>query len=449
MSGEYEFGEVISEGKTKVVRAVKGNKDLVVIKNKDDITAHDDPSFTKQFGTKARSSTETTCRVFELLAKTGLRVAYVEQLSPTEFLAKRCKMIPLEAVARRYAVGSFLKRHPEMENSEIPYRFEKLYCEFFLKTAKGIVSPVEGEPVDLGLNSLKGEEDPLIVDVYSEKWDLFHSKKPAWDKEADLSKEVSSNLVLASSCSEAFIARMEDLLRKTFLVLEGAWANLALRLIDMKIEFGLSPNGRIVIADVIDNDSWRLRTQKWEELSKQVFRDGGDLGLIEENYQFVAGLSAQLRIPEGQVLVLWRGSKKDLFPEFPSKEAINLIRTGLFAFEKVTLSGHKSTRDCLDKLNRLISDYPRGGVIVAKVGRSNGLGPILAAHTTWPVLAIPATLDCFPEDIWSNIRMPSNVPLMTVWPEANAMEAALNILAQQGNPALYAHQQYEMEKRLA
>lgn len=111
----------------------------------------------------------------------------------------------------------------------------------------------------------------------------------------------------------------------------------------------------------------------------------------------------------------------------------------------VILSGHKSPAAALLRLEKIIQEHPDGGVIIAKVGRSNGLGPILAARTSWPVIALPATLKDFPEDVWSSLRLPSNVPLLTTWPDENAVLAALNILAQK-NPAIYAECQYEIEE---
>lgn len=207
----------------------------------------------------------------------------------------------------------------------------------------------------------------------------------------------------------------------------------------MKIEFGIDRKGKLLVADVIDNDSWRLRDAEWEELSKETFRQGEKLNEVERKYSVVASLVRNFRIPS-QVLVLWRGSDSDSFPE-----ANFSFKSSGVKIEEVTLSGHKSARQCIETLEKIIGNYPEGGVIIAKVGRSNGLGPMLAARTSWPVITIPATADSFPYDIWSSIRMPSSVPVATIWPESNAVLMAMEILAQK-NPILYAERQMIVEK---
>lgn len=438
----YRRGRLSTEGKTKKIWRVLGHKGLVIVEQKNTITKFDDPKKTKEFATKAVCSTTTTSRVFELLKKAGIPVAYQKQISDREFLAERCTMIALEIVARRFAVGSYIKRHPELisTKTQVPYRFHRLVTEFFLKTTKGQLLGSNSKVLVDGLDPLKGEEDPFILDPCVENWQLFKAKKPAWDPKANLKRTVKRSLVVCGNAPKR-IKEMEDILREVFLVLEGAWNILGFHFIDIKVEFGVTEHSnKLVVADVVDNDSWRLRNMEWEELSKEAFRQNEELSEVEQKYGLVASLTERFRIPK-QALVLWRGSLGDEFPKvfssFNSRFGVNVI--------EVTLSGHKKTRKCLDKLDRIIGDYPDGGVIVAKIGRSNGLGPILAAHSSWSVIAIPATMEKSPEDLWSSIKMPSLVPLVTAWPEKNALLAAMNILAAK-NPLLYMWRQKQIEE---
>ena len=86
-------------------------------------------------------------------------------------------------------------------------------------------------------------------------------------------------------------------------------------------------------------------------------------------------------------------------------------------------------------------------VVIAYIGRSNGAGPTLSAITNVPVITVPASAKEFPEDVWSSLRAPSNVPVMTVLEPANAVLAALNILSSR-NPRLYARVRGEIESRM-
>jgi phosphoribosylaminoimidazole carboxylase/phosphoribosylaminoimidazole-succinocarboxamide synthase len=424
----YVAGKELTRGKTKVVCATN-QEDVVVLRNLANITANDDPNVTKQFKAKAIAATTTTCRVFELLRAAGVPVAYIEQVLPTSFAAHRCTMVPLEAVARRYAVGSYLKRHPEMAETSPPYRFACLETELFLKTTNGHCVLSDGQDHNLELDPSKGQEDPLLV-AAGDRWLLRHAKKPAWQDDAVLG-------TLDPSLLQYDTATINRLLRRVFLVLEGAWATLGWRLVDLKIEVGITADGQLVVADVIDNDSWRLRDPDWQEMSKQVFRDqiaygAVDLDDIAWRYKHVAGLTSQFRIPR-QAVVLWLGSSSDE-PKVMGdlKKTIGKITAGAEVI-KIVLSGHRQSQSVLQAISLIESDYPEGGVIIACVGLSNGLGPVVSAHTHWPVINLPLT----PEDVMSSLRLPGRVPATTALNLSNAVHQAMQILGQR-NPVAYA-----------
>jgi phosphoribosylaminoimidazole carboxylase/phosphoribosylaminoimidazole-succinocarboxamide synthase len=111
----------------------------------------------------------------------------------------------------------------------------------------------------------------------------------------------------------------------------------------------------------------------------------------------------------------------------------------------VTRSAHKEPVAAASTLHRMVQEVP-DSVVIAYIGRSNGAGPILSALTTIPVITVPASVKEFPEDVWSSLRAPSNVPVMTVLEPSNAVLAALQILSAR-NPRIYAQLRGEIESR--
>ena len=96
---------------------------------------------------------------------------------------------------------------------------------------------------------------------------------------------------------------MADEGRHVFETLERAWASVDVTLVDLKIEFGRDSENHLMVADVIDNDSWRLWPggDKTRMLDKQIYRNLQDvtpqaLQTVANRYALVADLTAKLKI---------------------------------------------------------------------------------------------------------------------------------------------------------
>ncbi|MEN9413338.1 MAG: hypothetical protein RLZZ342_425, partial [Candidatus Parcubacteria bacterium] len=258
-------------GKTKQIFKVP-NTTLCSVRSMRAITAGDGAK-RDEFDKKDVYATTTTCRVFELLKACGIPVAYHSQHGDTEFTAEWTEMIPLEIVARRIIgeKSSYRKRHLHVPAG---HRFETLVVEFFLKTT-GKRFGAYTFPKD----------DPLITSYGLHGISVQRPDMPSWDLHDNLAITIPPKDVYGKDADVWFPYReLEQLVRKVFLVLEGAWATQNLRLCDIKIECGYTATGKLVVSDVIDPDSWRLIDAHGRGLDKQGYRDGADLKVVADVY---------------------------------------------------------------------------------------------------------------------------------------------------------------------
>uniref|UniRef100_A0A8R1DSG2 SAICAR synthetase n=1 Tax=Caenorhabditis japonica TaxID=281687 RepID=A0A8R1DSG2_CAEJA len=129
IASKQENLELLAEGKTKRIFEIKGEKNYVLIRSKDSLTAFNAVRHNELEG-KSKIASQTTVNVFEYLQLLGLPTHFETAVSDTEFVARKCTMIPIEWVARRVATGSFLKRNPGVKEG---YRFNELKLETFFK----------------------------------------------------------------------------------------------------------------------------------------------------------------------------------------------------------------------------------------------------------------------------------------------------------------------------
>src|SRR5205823_4709170 len=138
-------------------------------------------------------------------------------------------------------------------------------------------------------------------------------------------------------------------------------------LVDLKVEFGFDKNRRLLLADVIDNDSWRV-LESGSYIDKQVYRDGGALDDVAAKYARVAAITDRFDLPR-QRIILWRGSESDKIDDF--EQALEPLAD---LMSVVTCSAHKEPINAAMTLHRMVQEVP-DCVVIAYIGRSNGAGP--------------------------------------------------------------------------
>ncbi|TCK90548.1 phosphoribosylaminoimidazole-succinocarboxamide synthase [Natranaerovirga hydrolytica] len=228
-----EIKELLYEGKAKKVYNTT-DAYTVMVSYKDDATAFNGI----KKGTihdKGKVNNEVSNKMMMYLEEQGVKTHYIRQLNERDTLVKRVDIIPLEVIMRNKAAGSLAKRLGLEEGTLL----KRPVLEFCLKDD------------DLG--------DPFIND------DHILSIELATEEDIVIIKQM---------------ARTINALMKTY------FEKIDIDLIDIKLEFGRTSTGEIILADEISPDTcryWDMKTG--EKLDKDRFRR--DLGKIEEAYMEV------------------------------------------------------------------------------------------------------------------------------------------------------------------
>ena len=125
-----------------------------------------------------------------------------------------------------------------------------------------------------------------------------------------------------------------------------------------------------------------------------------------------------------ELVVIFMGSKKDR--SFAAGIKDELDRFGVESKVRA-ISAHKAPRQALAALEEY-EGSDLNIVFIAVAGKSNALGPVLAANSCRPVINCPP-LGEFKQDIYSSLRTPGGVPCSTILEPENAALHAVKILA--------------------
>lgn len=223
--------EQLYEGKAKKVFATD-DPNLYIVDYKDDATAFNGQK-KGQIAGKGVINNVMSNHMFQLLEQQGVPTHFVAQLSERETVVKKVSIVPLEVIIRNISAGSFAKRYGVEEGIV----FKAPTIEFSYKND------------DLG--------DPLINDYHA--------------------------LALGLATEEE-IGEIKAMAFKVNEVMKDYFDHLNVTLVDFKLEFGKTSDGKIILADEISPDTCRLWDKTTgEKLDKDRFRR--DLGGVEEAYQ--------------------------------------------------------------------------------------------------------------------------------------------------------------------
>lgn len=228
-----EKREMLYEGKAKKVYKTDA-EDLYIVDYKDDATAFNGQK-KGQIAGKGVVNNRMSNFLMKLMEKKGISTHFVEELSDRETLVRKVTIVPLEVIVRNIAAGSFSKRYGVEEGTAL----KTTVLEFSYKDD------------DLG--------DPLINDYHAMA--LGIATREELDQIADMTFKVNE-------------------------VLKEYFQSINIELVDFKIEFGKTPDGKIILADEISPDTCRLwDADTHEKLDKDRFRR--DMGKVEEAYEEV------------------------------------------------------------------------------------------------------------------------------------------------------------------
>lgn len=223
--------DMLYEGKAKQVYATD-QEDKVIIHYKDAATAFNNIK-KATIENKGLLNNKISTIVFNRLKAAGIPTHYIETLNDRDQLCLKVSIVPLEVIVRNVIAGSMAKRLGIEEGTQAP---NTIYEICYKDDALG--DPLINDHHAVALGAATYEE---LAEIYS------------------------------------LTARINEELIKMF-------SEVNIRLVDFKIEFGKTAEGKIVLADEISPDTCRLWDATTnEKLDKDRFRR--DMGKVIEAYE--------------------------------------------------------------------------------------------------------------------------------------------------------------------
>jgi len=225
---------LLYEGKAKKIWETS-DKDLLISEFKDSLTAFNGEKKSSEEG-KGALNNKISTELFKYLAQKGIPTHYVDTIDDNNMLHKRAEVIMIEVIVRNIATGSLSKNLGIADKTPLPFTL----VEFDYK------NDALGDPK---LN----DQHCLILNLVNNTDELDYIR---------------------------FMARRINTLLSAF------YAELDIKVVDFKLEFGRDKDGNIILIDELSPDNFRLWDANTDEkLDKDRFRQG--LGGLTEAYRQV------------------------------------------------------------------------------------------------------------------------------------------------------------------
>ena len=226
--------ELVYEGKAKKIWTTE-DADLYISEFKDDLTAFNGEKKSSEEG-KGALNNEISTELFKYLNEKGIPTHFVDMLDANHMLHKKAEVIYIEVIVRNIATGSLSKNLGIADKTVLPFTL----VEFDYKN---------DELGDPKLN----DQHCLILDLVNNTDELDYIRYMA---------------------------------RRINTILSEFYADLDIKVVDFKLEFGRDSNGNIILIDELSPDNFRLWDANTDEkLDKDRFRQG--LGGLTEAYRMV------------------------------------------------------------------------------------------------------------------------------------------------------------------
>jgi len=229
-----EKTKLLYEGKAKKIWETE-DENLLISEFKDSLTAFNGEKKSSEEG-KGALNNKISTELFKYLAEKGIPTHYVDTIDDNNMLHKRADVIYIEVIVRNIATGSLSKNLGIPDKTVLPFTL----VEFDYKN---------DELGDPKLN----DQHCLILNLVNNTDELDYIR---------------------------FKARRINTLLSEF------YAQLDIKVVDFKLEFGRDKDGNIILIDELSPDNFRLWDKETDEkLDKDRFRQG--LGGLTEAYRQV------------------------------------------------------------------------------------------------------------------------------------------------------------------